>query len=68
MATIVIMKDFFDNIFTYMSIDEVNKWPSVKTAGKKKHFVTEIKEMADTNLSALYRRFRNNDVLAQIPI
>ncbi len=41
---IAIMNDL-NNIFAYMPIDDAKKESSVKTAGKKKHFATEIKEI-----------------------
>lgn len=41
-----------NNIFADMPINEVKKRSSVKTAGKKKDSITEIKEMTDTILKS----------------
>jgi hypothetical protein len=48
---ISIMGDL-NNIFAYMPIDEAKKESSVKTAGKKKDFITEIKEMTGNILKS----------------
>ncbi|MCL4546361.1 MAG: hypothetical protein M1576_01300 [Deltaproteobacteria bacterium] len=53
MAT-AIMKEIEDlnNIFADMSINDIKKESSVKTAGKKKDSIMEIKEMTDTILKS----------------
>ncbi len=48
---IAIMGDL-NNIFAYMPIDEAKKESLVKTAGKKKDFITEIKEMTGNILKS----------------